>query len=143
MMRRAMVDRECLSEPGTRWPCGGGIAQNRSAPKMSETFKGEINIDIRDSVPDWSPFEPPKAPDGAPNVVYAVLDDVGFSAMASYGGPIETPNIDRLVEAGGRYTQGHTTALGSPTRSCLLTRRHHPRNRMGGLTQGPRGGPQG
>ena len=49
---------------------------------MSEPFKGKINVDIRDSVADWSPFEPPKAPEGAPSVVYAVLDDVGFSAMA-------------------------------------------------------------
>ena len=44
-------------------------------------FKGTINVDIRDSVPDWTPFEPPKAPDGAPNVLYIVLDDVGFSAL--------------------------------------------------------------
>ena len=52
---------------------------------MSEQFKGTVSIDIRDSVPDWAPFEPPKAPDGALNVVYIVLDDVGFSAMSSYG----------------------------------------------------------
>ena len=88
---------------------------------MSKPFKGKINVDIRDSVPDWSPFEPPKAPEGAPNVVYAVLDDVGFSAMACYGGPVETPNIDRIAGEGVRYTQWHTTALCSPTRSCLLT----------------------
>ena len=67
---------------------------------MSKPFKGIINVDIRDSVPDWAPFEPPKAPDGAPNVVYIVLDDVGFSAMSSYGGPIPTPNIDRIVDDG-------------------------------------------
>ena len=64
---------------------------------MAGVFKGTINVDIRDSEPDWAPFEPPKAPDGAPNVLYIVLDDVGFSAMSSYGGPIETPNIDRIV----------------------------------------------
>ena len=52
---------------------------------MSDPFKGKINIDIRDSVPDWTPFEPPKAPDGAPSVLYIVLDDVGFSAIGSYG----------------------------------------------------------
>ncbi len=57
---------------------------------MAEQFKGTINVDIRDSEPDWSPFEPPKAPEGAPNVVYIVLDDVGFSAMGSYGGPTKT-----------------------------------------------------
>ena len=64
---------------------------------MGEQFKGKISIDIRDSVPDWDPFMPPMAPDGAPNVVYIVLDDVGFSAMSCYGGPIETPNIDRIA----------------------------------------------
>jgi arylsulfatase len=45
---------------------------------MSEPFKGTVNVDIRDSVPDRAPFEPPNAPDGAPNVVYIVLDDVGL-----------------------------------------------------------------
>src|SRR6202795_4771758 len=69
---------------------------------MSKPFKGVVNVDIRDSVPDWEPFEPPKAPDGAPSVVYIVLDDVGFSAMSCYGGPIETPNIDRIAGDGGR-----------------------------------------
>src|SRR3978361_499901 len=97
---------------------------------MSKPFKGRINVDIRDSVPDWSPFEPAKAPDGAPSVVYIVLDDVGFSALESYGGPVPTPNIDRISNAGLRYTQWHTTALCSPTRSCLLTGRNHPNNRM-------------
>jgi len=53
-------------------------------------------------VPDWSPFEPPRAPDGAPSVVCIVLDDVGFSAPGCYGGPIETPNIDRIAAQGVR-----------------------------------------
>ena len=108
---------------------------------MAEQFKGTINVDIRDSEPDWSPFEPPKAPDGAPNVVYIVLDDVGFSAMGSYGGPIETPNIDRIASAGARYTQWHTTALCSPTRSCLLTGRNHTRNSMACITEAAIGFP--
>ena len=69
---------------------------------MPKSFGGVVNVDIRDSVPDWSPFQPPKAPEGAPNVVYIVLEDVGFSAMACYGGPVETPNIDRVVAAGLR-----------------------------------------
>ncbi|MCW2951250.1 MAG: sulfatase [Conexibacter sp.] len=102
---------------------------------MSETFKGKIDVDIRDSVPDWSPFEPPKAPEGAASVVYVVLDDVGFAAMSSYGGPVPTPNIDRIVDDGVRYTQFHTTALCSPTRSCLLTGRNHTRNGMACITE--------
>jgi arylsulfatase A-like enzyme len=108
---------------------------------MRAPFKGTVDVDIRDSVPDWAPFEPPKAPDGAPNVVYIVLDDVGFSAMSSYGGPIETPNIDRVVQQGVRYTQWHTTALCSPTRSCLLTGRNHTRNSMACITEAATGFP--
>ena len=108
---------------------------------MSKPFKGKVNVDIRDSVPDWSPFEPPKAPDGAPSVVYIVLDDVGFSAMSCYGGPIATPNIDRIAGDGVRYTQWHTTALCSPTRSCLLTGRNHTRNSMACITEAASGFP--
>ena len=108
---------------------------------MVKPFKGTINVDIRDSQPDWEPFEPPKAPEGAPNVVYIVLDDVGYSAMSCYGGPIETPNIDRLANDGLRYTQFHTTALCSPTRSCLLTGRNHTRNSMACITEAAVGFP--
>jgi len=108
---------------------------------VSKAFRGSISTDIRDSVPDWAPFEPPKAPDGAPNVVYVVLDDVGFSALSSYGGPIETPNIDRIAADGIRYTQWHTTALCSPTRSCLLTGRNHTRNSMACITEAAVGFP--
>ena len=71
---------------------------------VAKPFKGTINVDIRDSEPDWTPFEPPVAPYGAANVVYIVLDDVGFSAMKCYGGPIETPNIGRIAAQGVRYT---------------------------------------
>ena len=108
---------------------------------MSAPFKGTVNVDIRDSVPDWTPFEPPKAPEGAPSVVYVVLDDVGFSALGCYGGPVDTPNIDRLAAEGVRYTQWHTTALCSPTRSCLLTGRNHTRNSMACITEAAIGFP--
>ncbi len=106
-----------------------------------QRFKGTINVDIRDSEPDWSPFEPPRAPEGAPNVLYIVLDDVGYSAMSCYGGPIDTPNIDRIANQGVRYTQWHTTALCSPTRSCLLTGRNHTRNSMACITEAAIGFP--
>src|SRR6059058_2150799 len=74
-------------------------------------------------------------------VVYVVLDDVGFGALGCYGGPIETPNIDRIAERGVRYTQWHTTALCSPTRSCLLTGRNHTRNSMACITEAAVGFP--
>ena len=108
---------------------------------MSDPFKGTVNVDVRDSDPDWGPFEPPRAPEGAPNVVFIVLDDVGYSAMRCYGGPIETPNIDRIAAAGVRFTQWHTTALCSPTRACLLTGRNHTRNSMACITEAAIGFP--
>jgi arylsulfatase len=112
-----------------------------SVPKLE--FNGTINIDIRDSSPDWAPFEAAQAPDGSQNVVMIVLDDVGFGAMSCYGGPIPTPNIDRLADSGIRYTQFHTTALCSPTRSCLLTGRNHTRNSMACITECSIGFPNG
>ncbi len=69
---------------------------------MSTPFKGTINIDIKDSVPDWTPYAQPMPPEGAPNVLYIVLDDVGFSAMEPFGGLIETPNIKRIADRGLR-----------------------------------------
>ena len=76
-------------------------------------------------------------------MVYVVLDDVGFAAMSCYGGPIATPNIDKIAADGVRYTQWHTTALCSPTRSCLLTGRNHTRNSMACITEGAIGFPNG
>ena len=110
---------------------------------MNRSFRGVVNLDIRDSVPDWAPYEQPKAKPGTPNVVYIVLDDVGFSALSCYGGLIETPNIDRIAAQGLRYTQWHTTALCSPTRSCLLTGRNHTTNGMACITEAAAGFPNG
>ena len=108
---------------------------------MKEKFRGTVAIDIKDSVPDWTPYTQPIAPDGAANVLYVVLDDVGFSAMEPYGGLIETPNIERIAQRGLKYTNFHTTALCSPTRSCLLTGRNHTTNGMGCITEATSGFP--
>src|SRR5580765_8338891 len=108
---------------------------------MPPPFRGTVDIDIKDSVPDWEPFRQPMAPEGAPSVLYIVLDDVGFSAMESFGGLIETPNIKRIADRGLRYTGFHTTALCSPTRSCLLTGRNHTTNSMACITEAASGFP--
>ncbi len=108
---------------------------------MAKPFKGTVNIDIKDSTPDWEPYTQPIAPKGAPNVLYVVLDDVGFSAMEPYGGLIETPNIKRIADRGLTYTNFHTTALCSPTRSCLMTGRNHTRNGMACITEATSGFP--
>ncbi len=108
---------------------------------MTKAFKGKISLDIRDSVPDWSPYEAPKATEGAPNVLYIVWDDVGFGAFDLYGGLIEVPNMKRLADQGLRYSQFHTTALCSPTRSCLMTGRNATSNGMACITEATSGFP--
>ena len=67
---------------------------------------------------------PPHAPDGAPDVVVVLLDDVGFAQFGCFGSDIETPTFDRLAAAGLRYTNFHVTPLCSPTRAALLTGRN-------------------
>jgi len=108
---------------------------------MSTPFNGTINVDIKDSVADWGPYAQPEALDGAPSVLYIVLDDVGFSAMEPWGGLIETPNINRLSADGLTYTNWHTTALCSPTRSSLLTGRNHTTNGMACIAEATSGFP--
>lgn len=102
---------------------------------MAIPFKGVIQEDVRHSVPDWEPYMQPQAPDGAPNVLYVVWDDVGFSVFDTFGGLVETPAMRRIAEMGVRFTNFHTTALCSPTRSCLLTGRNATSNGIACVTE--------
>ncbi len=96
---------------------------------VHDEFTGVIGRDWRTSTPAW-PVRP-EPPEGAPNVVYVVLDDVGYAQLGCYGSVIDTPNINGLAAEGVRLANFHTTALCSPTRSCLLTGRNHHTNGMG------------
>jgi arylsulfatase len=87
-------------------------------------FKGRIELDIRDSEPDWAPYAAPTAPADAPNVLYLVWDDTGIATWDCFGGLVEMPAMSRIAERGVRLTQFHTTALCSPTRASLLTGRN-------------------
>jgi len=102
---------------------------------MPSTFHGKIELDIRDSTPDWSPFLPPSAPPGAPNVLLLAWDDVGFGTMDVFGGPVEMPTMRRIAELGVRYSNFHTTALCSPTRASLLTGRNATSNGMATIAE--------
>jgi arylsulfatase len=95
---------------------------------MSRNFNGVVNLDIRDSKPDWEAFLETKAPKDAPNVLVILHDDTGCAAWSAYGGRIEMPTLDRLAKNGLTYSQWHTTAVCSPTRSCFLTGRNHHQN---------------
>lgn len=91
-------------------------------PRIGKTFA--------DSVP--GPIHRPAAPAGAPNILVWVIDDMGFGQLGSYGGLVETPNIDRLAQRGLRYTNYHTTPVCSASRAALLTGRNSHRVHIGG-----------
>ena len=108
---------------------------------MAKKFNGVVNLDVRDSVADWTPFREPPAPEGAPNVLLVLYDDTGLAAWSPYGGRINMPTMQKLADNGLTYTQWHTTALCSPTRSCLLTGRNHHQNGFAQIAEGAQGFP--
>jgi arylsulfatase A-like enzyme len=126
---------------------GGGVAGSGGdgppgyGTGINEGFEGKIELDVRDSTPDWKPFELKKAPEGAPNILVVLYDDTGMAAWSPYGGRINMPVLQKLADNGLMYTQWHTTALCSPTRSCFLTGRNHHVNRSGVITEGSNGFP--
>lgn len=103
------------------------------------SFPGVIGRTFDTSSPAWP--KPLRAGEGAPNVLFVILDDTGFGQLGCFGSPIRTPNLDRLAENGLRYSNMHTTALCSPTRSCILTGRNHHSNGMACITEGSTGYP--
>ncbi|HWO14802.1 MAG TPA: sulfatase-like hydrolase/transferase, partial [Polyangiaceae bacterium] len=121
-------EANAAGDPGQ--PAGGAAA-----------FKGVIKLDVRDSTPDWGPYTPKKAPAGAPNFLFVLYDDTGLAAWSPYGGRINMPTLDKLAARGLTYTQWHTTALCSPTRSTILTGRNHHVNGMAAITEAALGFP--
>ncbi len=97
------------------------------------SFGGRIGRTYHDSTPWWP--EPATPPEGSPNIVFIVLDDVGFSDLGCYGSEIATPNIDALAKGGLRYNNFHVTAMCSPTRACLLTGRNAHAVGMGAIAE--------
>ena len=96
-------------------------------------FPGVIGRTADESSPAWP--APVRAPKDTPNVVFIVLDDTGFGNLGCFGSPIETPNLDAIAANGVRYNNMHTTALCSPSRSCILTGRNHHSNGMACITE--------
>jgi arylsulfatase len=99
-------------------------------PPMSEPI---TEMDAR-NVTKPEPFEI-KAPEGAPNIVVVLIDDIGFGATTTFGGAIETPTFDRLANSGLRFNRFHTTALCSPTRASLLSGRNHHNVNVGSVME--------
>jgi arylsulfatase A-like enzyme len=93
-------------------------------------FKGKLGKTLGETQQSWQDRYT-KAPQGAPNVVWILIDDVGFGAISTFGGLINTPTLDSLANNGLRYTNAHTTAICSPTRAALLTGRNSHSVHMG------------
>ena len=104
-------------------------------PIPDRTPVGLTTYDAKDPATSFPPIEPLRPPEGAPNVLIVLIDDVGFAASSAFGGPISTPIAERLAANGLKYNRFHTTALCSPTRQALLTGRNHHSVGMGGITE--------
>ncbi len=98
--------------------CGAGGTQHDV-----QEFEGTIGRSYDESQ-EWWPETYTAAPEDAPNVLLILLDDVGFAQIGSFGGLIETPNIDHLAANGLRYNNFHTTALCSPSRASIMAGRN-------------------
>ena len=96
---------------------------------------GLTTYDAKDPETAFPPIEPLVPPEGAPNVLIVLIDDVGFGASSAFGGPCRTPTADRLAAGGLRFNRFHTTALCAPTRQALLTGRNHHSVGMGSITE--------
>lgn len=96
-------------------------------PALKETYAKDVK-----TIP---PRQEVKAPAGAPNVVIILIDDLGFGATETFGGPLKTPTLERLAGGGLRYNSFHTTALCSPTRAALKSGRNHHTANMGFITE--------
>ena len=120
---------------GSSWGLAQHVAGERGAPSATATiggkqlppptpkFGGVIKQKASESKAWWAPRVVP--PKGAPNVLLIMTDDQGFGAPSTFGGVIPTPAMDRIAQAGLRYTNFHSTSLCSPTRAALITGRNH------------------
>ena len=91
--------------------------------------------DAKDPATKFAPITQLRPPEGAPNVLVILLDDVGFGASSAFGGPCQTPNAEKLAATGLKYNRFHTTALCSPTRAAMLSGRNHHAVGMGAITE--------
>jgi arylsulfatase len=125
---------------GLGWGLGWGLAwgqataPDRTVLPLAEPARAEYTeLDARNVKPP--PRFEVKAPDGAPNVVIVLIDDMGFGVPAAFGGPVTMPTLDALAREGLRYNNFHTTALCSPTRAALKSGRNHHTVNMAFITE--------
>src|SRR5437899_1965260 len=117
--------------PGS--PSATTTIDSKQLPPPPPKFGGVIKETVEGSKSWWPPrIVPPK---GAPNVLLIMTDDQGYGVSGTFGGVIPTPALDRIANAGLRYTQFHSTSLCSPTRAALITGRNHHSAGFGVITE--------
>ena len=109
--------------------------QRSILPIPDEQHVGLTTYDAKDPETAFPPIDPLRPPKGAPNVLIVLIDDCGFGAASVFGGPCQTPNMERLAGNGLAFNRFHTTALCSPTRQAMLTGRNHHSVNMGGICE--------
>ncbi len=137
-LRVALVKaQQTTGVPGA--PNATRTVDGRYLPNPQPAFGGVINLNAAQSKPAWpARVVPPK---GAPNILLILTDDVGFAAPSTFGGVIPTPALDRIANAGLRYTNFHSTSLCSPTRAALITGRNHHSVGFGVISEAASGYP--
>ncbi len=109
--------------------------QRQVLPILERQHVGLTTYDAKNPETNFPPIRDIRPPAGAPNVLIVLIDDAGFGSSSAFGGPCQTPNIEKLAAEGLRYNRFHTTALCSPTRQALLTGRNHHSAGMGCITE--------
>jgi arylsulfatase A-like enzyme len=129
--------QQITGAPGS--PSATTTIDGKQLPHPPFKFGGKIERNAAQSKPYWPPrVEPPK---NAPNVLLIMTDDAGFASSSTFGGVIPTPNLDRIANAGLRYTNFHSTSLCSPTRAALITGRNHHSTGFGVIAEQATGFP--
>lgn len=111
----------------------GAASAQDVLPRPAPPFTGTLEKTLAGSTPEFPPAA--QAPAGAPNVLVVLIDDAGFGNPSTFGGPVQTPTLDRLAQRGLRYNRFHVTALCSPTRAALLSGRNHHRVGFGMIAE--------
>ncbi|WP_224373044.1 arylsulfatase [Hyalangium versicolor] len=116
-------------------PLDRDLPKREILPIPDRPYVGPTKYNAVDPQPEFPPLLPIRPPEGAPNVIVILIDDVGFGASEPFGGPIKTPTAESLAKGGLKYTRFHTSALCSPTRAALLTGRNPHSVGMGCITE--------
>jgi arylsulfatase len=135
------TDTDATAEPEPAPSTTAGVAETASGGELDRTTLPVLEP----KPPTYTELDarnlkaPPRfevnAPEGAPNVVIVLIDDLGFGAPSTFGGPLQTPTLDQLAEGGLRYNNFHSTALCSPTRMALKTGRNHHQANTGSIME--------